>query len=320
MPRPVLLLPVLLAFVLALATAVDPKPEPPQPHIAAGFETFNIFWPYEEATNGVVYACTYIPTLVLANHTRLVAMGNCALDPKNCNGLHASAPSPAPGLLGGNPVVENRLCAKHSDDGGRTWSRLRVVSNHSQNGQVVWDDQRKVLIAHWTPGTKGVPLQEHRSYDLGLTWSPPRNLSSLFAEGPKGDGSNSFWASAGAAVQLSASNRFHPGRLVFTGRMNGCGVFWYSDDGGATYHMSKNASSGTGSGAADGSGEDAFCWPAIAETAIAETPDGGILSSSRNGIFHGPGKCNCRATTRSRDGGSTFGEEGFDPVLVEPEW
>merc|ERR1711972_114298 len=71
--------------------------------------------------------------------------------------------------------------------------------------------------------------------------------------------------------------------------------------------MSKNASGG------------AFCIPGIAETALAETPDGGILTSSRNGIFHGKGKCDCRATTHSADGGSTFGQLGYDPVLVEPE-
>merc|ERR1719506_1591381 len=90
--------------------------------------------------------------------------------------------------------------------------------------------------------------------------------------------------------------------------MNGCGTFWYSDDGGKTYHMAKNS---TGGGP--------YCEPAIAETAIAETPDGGVLSSSRNGVFHGPGKCDCRATTRSLDGGSSFGAMSFDPVLVEPE-
>merc|ERR1712146_107718 len=59
---------------------------------------------------------------------------------------------------------------QEASDGGQSWSRLRVVSNHSQNGQVVWDDVRQVLIAHWTPGP-GVPLQEVRSFDLGVTWS-----------------------------------------------------------------------------------------------------------------------------------------------------
>ena len=52
---------------------------------------------------------------------------------------------------------------------------------------------------------------------------------------------------------------------------------------------------------------------------FAETPDGGITSSGRNGVFHGPGKCNCRGVVRSTDGGTTFGELTFDPVLVEPE-
>merc|ERR1712176_1577574 len=90
------------------------------------------------------------------------------------------------------------------------------------------------------------------------------------------------------------------------GRMNGCGTFWYTDDG-STYHMTKNSSGMP------------FCEPAIGETALAETPDGGITTSSRNGIFHGKGKCDCRATTLSTDGGTTWGNLGFDPVLVEPE-
>ena len=50
------------------------------------------------------------------------------------------------------------------------------------------------------------------------------------------------------------------------------------------------------------------------EVGFAETPDGGITSSGRNGIFHGPGKCNCRGVVRSADGGTTFGELTFDPV------
>ena len=78
---------------------------------------------------------------------------------------------------------------------------------------------------------------------------------------------------------------------------------------------------------------------------FAETPDGGITSSGRNGLFHGPGLCNCRAVVRSHDGGaphdsrwnfraafskgssatilrtgSTFNQTlDFDPVLVSPE-
>lgn len=147
---------------------------------------------------------------MLANHTRLIAHGSCALNANDCNGLHLASRGLASPPLGGNPIVERLLCQKHSDDGGKTWSQLRVVSRASQNGQIVWDDVHKVLIAMWTPGVAGVPLQEsctapasltdgkhsvtlalppqeHRSYDLGETWSAPRNMSALFSEGPSGN-------------------------------------------------------------------------------------------------------------------------------------
>jgi len=291
------------------AVAVVPGPAPPQPHISAGFFTSNIFWPNEVDATGTVYPCTYIPALVLANHTRLIAHGSCAVKPTDCNGLHLASRSRSPAVRT-NPITEDMLCQKHSDDGGRTWSQIRRISNASQNGQIVWDDIRKVVVAMWSPGKAGWPVQEYKSHDLGVTWVGPRNMSFLYAEGPpvQPGATQSFWASAGAAVQLSPANPHHPGRLVFAGRMNGCGVFWYTDDG-ETYHVARNESEPAAP----------FCEPAIGETAIAETPDGGLLSSSRNSVFHGAGKCDCRATTRSVDGGSTFGHFGFDPALPEPE-
>ena len=69
-----------------------PKPEPPQPVISAGFFTANIFWPFEEAEDGMVFACIYLPTLVTANHTRLIAHGSCATEVRYCDGLHVDAP------------------------------------------------------------------------------------------------------------------------------------------------------------------------------------------------------------------------------------
>lgn len=121
-----------------------------------------------------------------------------------------------------------------------------------------------------------------------------------------GDGGSSIWCSPGAALQLSPENRYAPNRLVFTGHINGRQNFWLSDDGD-TWFLAKNFSGG----ALDVTG--------IGETALAETPDGGIFTSSRNGIFHGPGKCNCRATLCSPDGATSFNETlDFDPILVEP--
>ena len=110
----------------AAAAAPPPKPlpEPPAPKIAAGFRSSNIFWPGEQDAEGTVFACTYIPTLVFANHSRLIAHGSCSTEPADCNGFHVSVDSSARvGALtplgareGGNPIVRGMVCQKHSDD------------------------------------------------------------------------------------------------------------------------------------------------------------------------------------------------------------
>ena len=118
--------------VLALvdqAASQSVKPEPPKPQIAAGFDTYNVFWPYEADAEGTVYACSYLPTVVLANHTRLIAHGNCATTVENCNGLHlASRGVGGTSGLRTNPNVEGKICQKHSDDGGKTWSKIRRMN------------------------------------------------------------------------------------------------------------------------------------------------------------------------------------------------
>ena len=233
----------------------------------------------------------------------------------DCNGFHAPRPPtpPTPGL-GANPNAEGLLCQKHSDDGGRTWSKLRLAVRGAQTGQVVWDAQRAVLLMH-TTNTAPLPrgMSEWRSTDLGDTWQGPRDLGFILAKGPAGDGSNSIWASPGAALQLSPGNRYHPRRLIFTGHINSCQSFWHTDDGGATYNLARNGSANPKA--------PPFCPDVgIGETALAETPAGGITTSSRNGEFHGPGKCDCRAVVRSSDGGDSFDNPVTpDPVLVEPE-
>ena len=311
------------------------KPEPAQPVIPAGFFSSNIFWPFEQAEDGTVFACTYLPTLVMANHTRLIAHGSCATDPKYCDGFHfqldSSSRSPKSfrrgqkepvgfGLdvgEGDNPIYEGKVCQKHSDDGGRTWSPIRLVARgvmtgqcslHDtltplpptsgfelwvnsrrladgvapthfliastlvyadvralrrlviMTGQIVWDDVRKVLLMHYatvTPtATNKSPgdgmVLEYRSDDLGDTWSSPRCIkasnhgahnttlpkvcadpltSTMVAGGPRGDGGNTIWTSAGAALQLSPTNKYHPNRLLFTGHVNGCQQWWYEHEG-----------------------------------------------------------------------------------------
>jgi hypothetical protein len=313
----------MLVATLVLFSTVAAAPAPPPPHIAAGFATSNVFWPNEVSADGIVFACTYLPTLVRAGDHRLIAHGSCATDAKLCNGFHAPRPAApvapwAPPALGTNPISEGLLCQKHSDDGGRNWSTIRLVADGAQPGQVLWDAVRSVLIMHYSTSPPLPPtLLERRSHDLGETWSVPRDLGPLLkALGPAGDTAPplrhnaSVWSSPGHALQLSPTNAFHPGRIIFTGHINSCQSFWFSDDG-FNFTLAQNTSA---------AGGGPFCPDVgIGETAMAETPDGGILTSSRNGAFHGPGKCDCRATLRSPDGGDTFGAVGFDAVLVEPE-
>lgn len=47
----------------------------------------------------------------------------------------------------------------------------------------------------------------------------------------------------GAGIQLSASNRHHPNRLLFAGHHGAYqyDCVWHSDDGGRTYQLSKDA-------------------------------------------------------------------------------
>ena len=266
---------------------VGPHPAPARPHIAAGFPTSNIFWPGDTDANGTVYQCAYIPTLVLANHSRLIAHGSCGTEANSCNGLHiqqtraaAAAATLAGGRVGGlprgtpgNPIQEGKICQKHSDDGGATWSKLRLVARGVDTGQIVWDDLRKVLVMHYGTMPKSVAcpdcpgggtVREFKSTDLGApcrlcssplghaanslpvwlageTWSEPRCLTvsksgivhgapavpgcgAPIAGGPTGDGGGSMGTSAGAALQLSPSNKFHPHRLVFNGYVNGCQI------------------------------------------------------------------------------------------------
>ena len=169
---------------------VGPRSAPARPHIAAGYASSNIFWPGDTDANGTVYQCAYIPTLVLANHTRLIAHGSCGTEANSCNGLHvqqfraarAAATLESPDERGlprgtpGNPIQEGKICQKHSDDGGITWSKLRVVARGVDTGNIVWDDLRKVLVMHYTTVPKSVACPdcpgsgavfEYKSTDLG---------------------------------------------------------------------------------------------------------------------------------------------------------
>eukprot|EP01051_Picozoa_sp_SAG22_P002215 SAG22_NODE_98_length_20720_cov_17.226662_2_plen_1113_part_00 len=318
------------AAATQVGAAAAAAPPPPEPKIASGLRTTNLFWPGDSDADGTVFACTYIPTLVLANETTLIAHGACSTRPECCNGLHASG---LPRRACGNPIYDGTICQKQSRDGGSTWSQLRLVAGNQtatgpmrtigvQTGMIVYDRISNHLIAHCNTVNlapsrpQGVSVNdavELRSSDLGESWQIGKNLSSgggLL----KQTGGYRLFTGPGAALQLSATHKHHPNRLLFAGaitfknQQSGMSV-WFSDDHGESYSLALNAS-----------GQPMMVGGGVSgETALAETPDGGVITSSRNTLYHGKNKCNCRAMTRSTDGGNTFGPVYPDPDLPEPE-
>ena len=301
------------------APAPAPSSEPPTPRIAANLATTNVFWPMEVAADGTVFACTYLPTLVLANRTRLIAHGRCYTEAqaKACGGYHVDVA--ARGALRRDvrgtapPLGPINLCQKHSDDGGRSWSRIRSIATGVTTGQLLWDRVGQVLIMQSSTlddhAMFSHSILERRSTSLGETWGPARNLSAALPGAV-----TQLVAGLGGALQLSSSNRYHPNRMVWNGvgtvgNRSGA-LAWYSDDGGRSYQFSRSTNSSAGIFLPDGISE---------ESALAETPSGGIFLSSRNSVYHGPGLCNCRASVRFEKGGDSFGPMFPSPALVEPE-
>lgn len=101
-----------------------PCREPAAPVLASGFAASNLFSPGETDARNVTYACTYRPMVTLVNATRLLAIGACvpaACEERKgfCNGLHLLGASTKGDCWAG--------CMKHSDNGGRSWSRIERV-------------------------------------------------------------------------------------------------------------------------------------------------------------------------------------------------
>jgi hypothetical protein len=104
------------------------EPPPVAPHIPSNLTTTNVFWPGEKAADGTVYGCVYLPTMVLANETRLIVHGRCYTDAQakmstECGGYHVSAAgrsllaeSDRAADLGTVDLGPITLCQKHSDE------------------------------------------------------------------------------------------------------------------------------------------------------------------------------------------------------------
>lgn len=121
------------------------------------------------------------------------------------------------------------------------------------------------------------------------------------------------WVQVQVSSSPQATGSTHTG--YFSLRATECtfSVVWYSDDGGATFKLAKNASDPR---------KPAMLQLQV-EPCLAETPSGGVLVSMRNEAYHrgyntSNVTCNCRGVARSEDGGSTFGNPRPEPSLVGP--
>ena len=148
-------------------------------------------------------------------------------------------------------------------------------------------------------------MNHHR----GQTWVQARDLSSVLPGGV-----TQIVAGLGGALQLSSTNKYHPNRMIWNGvgaqgNVTNRAIAWFSDDGGKTFRFARHAVTGS-----------IFLPEGISEeSALAETPDGNVFLSSRNFLYHGQGKCDCRASVRFTNGGDTFSDVFPSPELVEPE-
>ncbi|MFC8519511.1 exo-alpha-sialidase [Streptomyces sp. NPDC057257] len=293
---------------LAAAAALAALPSPAQAQQAASapdFEQQVLF----KAAQDPGYACFRIPAIVRTTEGTLLAFAEGRR--LNCG-----------------DAADIDIVVKRSEDGGRTWSPLRVVNpgggdTHGNPAPVVDRETGRVLLAEtYNTGRTdaascSVPCDRtpHLQYsdDDGLTWSRPRDLSPEIL--PPDWNS---WYATGPVHGIQLTRGRQTGRLVLgvnTETWDGSRVsanhaaLVVSDDGGDHWRI----------GATDS-------WPIAAdgtfrqkpsEVTLAERTDGSILVSGREQDGTDLGH---RTQAVSRDGGDSFTAPFRDlPDLYTPQ-
>lgn len=203
------------------------------------------------------------------------------------------------------------LVARSSDDGGRTWSPVKVIGDNGPNTfgnpcpvvdrttGTIWlltthnrgDDRERDIIAGTSRGTRTVWVMSSR--DDGQTWIAPVEITASvkradwtwYATGP------------GIGIQLRGGRLVIPANHAVAGTGEHHAHILYSDDHGATWSIGAVAAAGTN------------------ESQAVELADGRVLLNSRN---HPPKPRNFRLVSTSTDGGQTLSAPDEDAALPEP--
>ena len=283
---------VVTAVAVLVGVAVLPSPAHAQsPAGTPVFEQQIIF----KASQDPGYACFRIPAIVRTNDGTLLAFAEGRV--LNCG-----------------DAADIDIVLKRSTDGGRTWGPLQVVSDgggdtHGNPAPMVDRRTGRVLLAETyntgrtDSGSCSVPCDRtpHLQYsdDDGVTWSPPRDLSSEILPA-----NWNSWYATGPVHGIQLTRGKHAGRLVFgvnTETWNGSRVtanhaaLIVSDDGGDHWRI----------GATDSwpIADDGTFRQKPSEMTLTERTDGSVLVSGRETDGTDLGH---RTQAVSRDGGDSF--------------
>lgn len=242
------------------------------------------------------YATFRIPALVTTNSGRILAF--------------------AEGRVNGSSDTGNiNLVMRSSDDGGKTWSQLKVIWDDNENvcgnpapvidratGEVhllmTWnlgEDHESEIIAGTSEDTRRVYVSA--SKDEGESWSLPREITSTVKL------PNWTWYATGPCHGIQLENGKYKGRMIIpcdhieANTKKYYSHVIYSDDGGKTWKLGGTTPQDQ-----------------VNECTVAEFPDGKLILNMRN--YDRTQKT--RKISFSDDGGNTWSDIQPVPDLVEP--
>ncbi|MGH2627481.1 MAG: sialidase family protein, partial [Anaerolineales bacterium] len=202
-----------------------------------------------------------------------------------------------------------------SFDGGKTWSKPRIIADGGDDGMsnvctlvdrttgVIWIFTSRISATARASekggkkavidGESGMSLWVTRSRDDGATWSAPEEFTARI-QGY--DPNMTYHANGpGAGIQLRSGRLVVPRYYRWKGSLVSYSHVIYSDDHGRTWRQGQPAG------------------PYTNEHQVAELADNVLMMNARS--YHGK---NRRAVSISRDGGQTWTEPKLDEALIEP--